>query len=264
MENDTTESTESTESYGEGDTVPTQDDGMHNNYGMDDDYSVNTEGSAEDNQDTDEFNQEDFDASLNDYMRENYELPEKFKDVGAMIESYKHLEGKMGNMKGAPETYELEDSVFDNYSEAVLTDVVDAAQKMGIDNDGLNQLLGSAQNAQAKEQEANWEMEKHKMGQNADREIADALQELNGRFSPEISETIQGMIQTADQFYALRDIMQGGKSSQPAHGTQPAQAMTDEKINEMLFAKDQWGSSKMETDQEYANKVNNIMKAHWN
>lgn len=228
------------------------------------DFDVPTEATEEEIANPEEdYSDEQVNEAMMDYLRENYEMPEKFKDVEALINSYKHLEGKMGNMTGAPETYELEGEVFDNFSDGVLEGVVSQAKEMGLNNDGLNKLLSAAMTSQNKEQEANWEMEKHKMGVNADREIADALQSLNANFSPEISETIQGMIQTSEQFYAMRDLMQGARPSAPAPAQRSAEPTSDADLQSMLFAKDQFGNLKMESDSQYARKVNGMMNNNW-
>jgi len=267
MEENNTEATEGFESQGSEDTGVTdvaQDNSFDNDYK--DDFSIDTQATAEEianPEDNQDYSDEDVNEAMMDYLRENYDMPDKFQDVESLISSYKHLEGKMGQMKGAPDTYELEADVFDGYDEGILEGVVGTAREMGLSNDGLNQLLSSAMKSQSKTQEANWEMEKHKMGVNADREISDALQTLNAQYSPEISETIQGMIQTADQFYALRDLMNGSRPSAPAQTQRTAQPTTDADISKMLFAKDDFGNLKMESDSQYAAKVNGMMNNNW-
>lgn len=269
MENEATESVDTgTENYQEAAPQDTdvdtsvEDNSYDNDYK--DDYSVNTEGSEQESKDeAEEYSEEDVNSAMMDYLRENFDMPDKFQDVGAMINSYKHLEGKMGNMKGAPEQYELEESVFDNYDESVLESVVGVASEMGLDNDGLNKILDAAMTATNTNAEANWEMEKGKLGSNAEQQIANALQRLDANFAPEISEQIQSMVQTADQFRALETIMSAGQSSTPAQNTQANVQPSDGDINKMLFAKDQYGNSKMETDSAYAQKVQAMMQQQW-
>ena len=276
MENESTESTESTESmdtgtenYQEASAQDTDVDNSveDNSYDQDykDDFSVNAEGTQDDNQDTEpeDYSNEDINSAMMDYLRENYEMPDKFQDVEGLINSYKHLEGKMGNMKGAPEQYELEANVFDNYDEGVLESVVGVATEMGLDNDGLNKILGAAMDAQNTQSEASWEMEKGKLGNNADQQIANALQRLDANYPPEISEQIQSMVQTADQFRALETIMSAGQQSAPAQSTQGNTQPSDGDINKMLFAKDEYGNSRMETDPAYEAKVRNMMNTQW-
>ena len=269
MENESTESMTGTENYQEASAQDTDVDNSveDNSYDQDykDDYSVNAEGTQDDNQDTEpeDYSNEDINSAMMDYLRENYEMPDKFQDVEGLINSYKHLEGKMGNMKGAPEQYELEANVFDNYDEGVLESVVGVATEMGLDNDGLNKILGAAMDAQNTQSEASWEMEKGKLGNNADQQIANALQRLDANYPPEISEQIQSMVQTADQFRALETIMSAGQSSAPAQSTQGNTQPSDGDINKMLFAKDEYGNSRMETDSQYAQKVNNMMNSQW-
>lgn len=235
-----------------------------NSYDSDykDDFSVPTEDDgSEPIEDTTDYSDEDLNNAMMEYIKENYEIPEKFKDIGALINSYKHLESKMGGLKGAPETYEIDEAIFDNYSESVLSGVVEEAHKLGLDNDGLNALLGKASAAQAQETAAKWEMEKHKMGQNADREIADAMQMINANFAPEVAETLQSMVQTADQFYALRDLIQSNIGGvKPATNVNVQPAVTSENINSMLFAKDSAGNLRMETDSAYNRKVMSMME----
>ena len=133
----TTESTGTEEGYTLEDTAGAVEDNntegnIDGDFNQDyaDDFSVPTgqetdeDGDLVHDEDSEIFEEEYTDEELNDsmmdYIRENFDMPDKFKDVGSMIESYKHLEQKMGNFKGAPEQYELDETVFNNYSEDML------------------------------------------------------------------------------------------------------------------------------------------------
>jgi len=239
-----------------------------NSYDMDykDDFEVPTEDTEEEaaEAEAEEYSQEDINEAMMEYIRDNYELPDKFKDVESLINSYNHLEGKMGSLKGAPDQYEINDDIFNAYGEATLDGIVPVAQEMGIDNDGLNKLLSAAKQAQTQEQDANWEMEKHKLGDNADAQITNAMQQLSATFTPEISEQIQGMVQTAADFRALQTIINHGTSqSTPAPAQSADTGMNDSKLNDMLYAKDSYGNLKMESDSNYASKVKNMMKEYY-
>ena len=115
--NETTETTETTTDY----SVPTSDVSMDTNdnhadysYGdyKQDDFSVPTEPGNPLDKKVDEINADeavDLDSlnqMMTEYMRENFDLPDKFKDIGSLINSYKHLETRLGAMKGAPAVYE--------------------------------------------------------------------------------------------------------------------------------------------------------------
>ena len=95
-----------------------------NSYDMDykDDFEVPTEDTEEEaaEAEAEEYSQEDINEAMMEYIRDNYELPDKFKDVESLINSYNHLEGKMGSLKGAPDQYEINDDIFNAYGEATL------------------------------------------------------------------------------------------------------------------------------------------------
>lgn len=271
------ETTESTETdYSEGsfggeteqavETSTETDDVSYEDY-KENNFDIPTQDDGEDGTDieeTEEYSEDDINAAMMEYLQENFEMPDKFKDVGALISSYKHLEGKMGSVTGAPETYEIEEGVFENYSDTVLEGITKTARDLGLNNDGLNKLLNSAMASDGQEKAVQWEMEKQKMGVNAEAELRDSLQYLNANYSPEISETIQGMIQTSEQFYAMRDIIKGNQSSAPASNqSQQSTGQSDSDIQKMLFAKDSNGNIRMEMDSEYAAKVNQLMKSNW-
>lgn len=270
MENEVTESTETVyneseatdnlEDY-EGQDIPTQDD---NSFDADykDDFEVPTDGSEE--EEFEDYSQEEINDAMMDYIKENYEMPDKFKDVESLINSYKHLESKMGNMKGSPDTYELDDNIIDGMDEGILDSIVPAAAELGIDNDGLNTILHAAMQGQQSVKEANWVQEKGKLGIDADAQINNALGKLNANFPPEVSEAVQGMIQTAEDFKALQAIMDFGMQQSAPTSSAPVEAsMSDEKLTSMLHATDSYGNLKMETDSQYASKVNGIMKQFW-
>ena len=267
MEN-TTEATESvdtgietTESVDTSTTEPEAYDA-----GYTDDYSVPTENTDVEQAEANipELSDEQMAETMMDYLKENYEMPDKFKDVGALINSYKHLEGKMGNMKGAPDMYQIDDKVFDNYSEDMLGTLTNAAREMGLDNDGMNKMLAAANKQSVLEADAKWEMEKHKLGQYADEELSDAVSYLNANFTPEISETLQSMVSTAEQFKALKSaVMNSNKPAQPASNQASTTASSDSDIQKMLFATDDFGNLRMETDSQYAKKVNGMMNSNW-
>jgi len=269
MEN-TTESAETAESVdtstetSEASSTETTEEPYDAGYA--DDYSVPTENTAEEQAEANipELSDEDMADNMMTYLKENYEMPDKFKDVGALINSYKHLEGKMGNMKGAPEVYQIDEKIFDSYSQDMLGSLTDTAREMGLDNDGMNKMLAAANKQSTLEADAKWEMEKHKLGQYADEELSDASAYLNANFTPEMSETLMGMVTTAEQFKALKTaVMSANKPAQPASNQASNTESSDADIQKMLFATDDFGNLKMETDGAYQKKVNAMMKSNW-
>lgn len=232
---------------------------------QEDNYEVPT--NPEDDPESQEKEEDDVDEEslhemMTEYMREKFELPEKFKDVEGLINSYKHLESKMGSMKGAPEQYELDENVIDYFGEDMMSGITEEAQRLGIDNDGLETLLSKAAEVSQKEQEANWEMELQKLGPNAKEQVAKDLQYINQNFAPEMAETLQGMVQTADQYQALHSLVmdhRNGNNPTPAAQTPASTPVTQSQIDEMLFAKDSHGNLRMESDPAYEKKVIGMM-----
>lgn len=245
---DSVESTESTESQEQSYDA-----------GYKEDYSVPTTEETPEVEPEQDYSQEEINSAMLDYLKENFDLPDKFKDVGSLINSYKHLESKMGSLKGAPDTYEIDADIYDNYSEDMLGELSNVAREMGLDNDGMNKMLAAASRQQTMEANAKWEMEKHSLGKFADEEISQAQQFLSANYSPDIANELTGMVQTAAQFRALKAAVMGNRPSTPAANTQAQSTVSEESVNKMLFAKDEHGNNRMETDSNYANKVMGMM-----
>ena len=105
-------------------------------------------------------------------------------------------------------------------------------------------------------------MELNKLGPNAREEVSRDLQYLNANFAPEMASTIQSMVKTADQYRALQSLIMDhriGGSPSPAANTPSQAPMTQASLDQMLYAKDDFGNLKMETDSAYASKVMNMM-----
>ena len=73
-----------------------------------DDFSVPTEPGNPLDKKVDEIKADesvDLDSlnkMMTEYMRENFDLPDKFKDIGSLINSYKHLETRLAVVKTIP------------------------------------------------------------------------------------------------------------------------------------------------------------------
>lgn len=244
------------------DTTSSDDTGHYTDY-QETNYSVPTvDPEGTEPEETEEIDYDSLHQMMTEYMREKFELPEKFKDVGSLINSYKHLESRLGSLKGAPEVYEIDGKVVDTFEPDLLNDIVSIGKEMGIDNDGMNKLLAKAAETQTKINDAKWEMELHKLGPNAREEVARDIQYLNANFAPEMAKTLQSMVQTADQYRALQSLIMDhrmGSRAAPAANTSANAPITQETIDKMLFAKDSFGNLRMETDSAYQQKVMSMM-----
>lgn len=189
----------------------------------------------------------------------------KFTNVGDLEKSYLELQStfskKLGGFEGAPEEYAFSQENFES------NDMSDALANWGKDNnlsnDGINSLyntmseLDSMRNAQATEAEQTYVKEQTELlGTNADTRIKNATDWVKANIGDDAADSINQMWGGAKGVEAIEKIMKMSNGAAPA-AVQATEHITIEKVNEMQFAKDQYGNPKMD-DPTYAAKVREL------
>jgi len=187
-----------------------------------------------------------------------YTLPDKFNNVDDLVKSYKMLEGKVGNFKGAPETYsgDMEDPL--------MSGLADTAREMNMSDEAFTAFTNKFNQMNSQLDELQMSEQMSALGQHADQRIDNINQFLDSSMNPHVSETIRNMATSAESINALESLIQMARPSAPAgnFNASPSQP-TDQDIQKMMFAKDDYGNLKMETDSEYSQKVNELMNNTW-
>ncbi len=189
----------------------------------------------------------------------------KFSNVGDLEKSYLELQStfskKLGAFEGAPEEYKIEKEDFeaDDYSNLL----TDWGKEHQLSNDGINSLydglseIDKARQAQQQEAEQTYVKEQTEiLGSNASTRIKNASDWVLANIGEEAAESINQMWGGAKGIEAIEKIMKMSQGATPTNI--PAQEyITLEKVNEMQFAKDQYGNFKMD-DPSYAAKVRDM------
>ncbi len=285
MENETTESesmdtsvdTVETATADEADiSIPTHDtqDTIDNSDGVE----IDTTDMADQADEITEINFEDMsDAELeeiinhldtpdNEADREEkaaeFKLPEKFSNTEDLLKSYQALEGKIGSFKGAPDEYKIEGL---DMSNPTLSGLADTARDLNMSNEAFSTFVNKYDSIQEQMQEVSVQEEMGKLGPNAQNRIDNINNFLTTNMSEHQANTLQAMATSADNIAVIENLISQARPSSPATGVQSnSSAPTDSEIQQMMFAKDQYGNLKMEVDSAYASKVNGFANQMWN
>lgn len=199
----------------------------------------------------------------NEPDKPEYTLPDKFNNVDDLAKSYKMLEAKMGNFKGAPETYDI-DGV--DMSDPVVSGLVDTARELNMSNEALGSMMNKFNSVQEQMEEHDFRGEMASLGANASTRINNINNFIDNSMNPHQGEILRSMATSADSISAIESLIQMARPSGPTASTSIPQysAPTDQEIQAMMYAKDDYGGLKMETDVDYNKKIHEIMNNHWN
>ena len=190
-----------------------------------------------------------------------FELPDKFNNVDDLVKSYKMLEGKIGNFKGAPEAYELDGQDMDS---PLMSGLADTARELNMSNEAFSQFVGKYNDVQTQMDEMQTREEMAALGSHAESRIENINQFLDNSMNPHQAEVLRGMATSAESIGAIESLIQMARPSTPATTQQASfSAPSDQDIQKMMFATDDYGNLKMETDSQYATKVNELMNNTW-
>lgn len=184
-------------------------------------------------------------------------LPEKFKSGAALAESYSHLEKKLGAFTGAPESYTIPeiDGVEIDADSELYKHISGFCSENNVNQDMFNNLVETYFSHQEVSQEAQIKAELETLGPNANSRLQSVEQYLRNQF-PDDFEEISGLVTSANAVKLMeRMIQKTAPAKLPFEGGESATGMTVEKLNELMYAKDNNGNLKRSTDPEYNRMV---------
>ena len=184
-------------------------------------------------------------------------LPEKFKSGEALAESYSHLEKKLGNFTGAPDAYELpqiEGIEIDNEGE-LYKHISGFCKENNVNQDMFNNLVETYFSHQEVSQEVQLKAELDSLGSNASSRLASVEQYLKNTF-PDDFQALAGLVTSANSVKLMeRMIAANAPAKLPFEGGESASGMTEAKLQELMYAKDDNGNLKRSVDPAYNKMV---------
>lgn len=188
----------------------------------------------------------------------------------AYIDANKKL-SERDQLRGAPDDYEItlpEDVLALTASEDEAKELAQApdyvkewAKKYDLPNNALNELIGQFTKTEL-EGRPNREAEIKQLGSTAEQRIGRVGNFLTKQFGGEGSEELmtlaKGITSTAQGIQLFERLMTMNNNNLANEGDDQTdgEAISDEQLKEMLYAKDENGNRKMHTDPKYAETVN--------
>lgn len=186
----------------------------------------------------------------------------KYNSVTALEEGYTNLQKKLGSFTGAPEAYEVNEGIDYNPDHPLFEELQKYGKENNLNNDGYNALVDVLiKNDIARQEEIKQQRDEviEALGENGQARIQNIDDYLNA--NAQLSEDQVALIEQAKGLPGgvelLETFIEMGKSSTPAapEHVEVRQEFTREKLNEMQFAKDEFGNRKMSSDPAYRKKV---------
>ncbi len=186
-------------------------------------------------------------------------LDGKYNSVGALEDGYKELQKsysqKLGGFEGAPdEGYTLPEGELSEGDQGMVAMLQEWGGENSLSNDGLNSLVQKYAEHQETEKTSRIEAEFQKLGENADRRLANARDFLTTNLGEDATKALAANMQTAGSIEAIEKLISMTKGTKQA----PAQAnegVSKEKLQTMRFAVNENGERRMSVDPAYRKHV---------
>lgn len=199
---------------------------------------------------------------------------DKYKTVSEQAKAYTELESKFGSFTGAPEDYALELSeslqeqgVQIDDDDPILAEAKEFAKNSNMSQKGFNEMvelysITKIAEAQALEQSKQDEIKA--LGNNAQTRLNNLSAWASANLSEDLVEGFQQMTATAASVKALEHMI-GLTRSAPLSSAdlQSAGGVTEEEVKSMLFAKDEFGNRKINTDPSFKAEYEKKRDALW-
>ncbi len=208
---------------------------------------------------TTETAEEKYDFVLDKYRADGRSEAEALQ---LQAKSYTDLQSRFGSFTGAPEEYtaELSDELVEAGVELVaddplMADAMEYAKAANMSQEGFNGLVELYAKAQLAEYQA---MEQHKaeemkaLGSNASQRIEAVNAWASANLDAQTLEGLQNVIQTADGFKAVEQLISMTKAAPVApDAASPAPSVTADEVKAMQFETDAHGNRRINTDPEF-------------
>jgi len=210
-----------------------------------------------------------------EFVLDKYRADGRSEHEALMLQakSYTDLQSRFGSFTGAPDEYttELSDELVEAGVELIaddplMADAMEYAKAANMSQEGFNDLVdlyAKTQLAehQAKEQQRAEEMKA--LGSNASQRIEAVNAWASANLDAQTLEGLQGVIQTADGFKAVEQLISMTKAAPVApDATAPAPSISADEVHAMAQEKDAHGNRRINTDpefkKEYWKKMNEL------
>lgn len=186
----------------------------------------------------------------------------KFKSVSELEKSYGELQStfskktqeygeKLGAFKGAPEAYELAEGIESNSR-------IEALQTWGktnqLSNEALNEIISMDMATQTAEMESYIAEQKGLLGKEADTRINNVSDWVKANVGPDSIKALENMLVSAESVKLFETIIKNSQGTAPAQAP-AAKSVDRDTLNQMRFAKDEFGNRRMSSDPAYRAKV---------
>ncbi len=188
------------------------------------------------------------------------ELEKGYKESVSMgtknTEKMNDMTEKLKGFAGAPEgDYDAGDAT---YSEAVMTELQTWGKDNGLSQDAFSSLVSAVHGADVANAEASRAAEMNKLGKDAQVRIDNVNDKLLAIFGEDLAAQYQGIGRDAAGVEALEQLV--GKFSESTANPDGAgfigvETITQDKLSELMNARDSAGMIKMQTSPEYAKSV---------
>ena len=188
-------------------------------------------------------------------------LKEKYKSVADQASAYGELEKKLGEFKGAPKDgYKFEEADGLNLEDPMLAKFLPKFKEMNMSQEAVKTLINEWSDYQQSAVKIDVKEEIKKLGIEGHDMIAKTNQWMKNNLSPEVVETVQSWIHTAEDMKALNAL----RSFQPLSRSPTANDMqtsfTHESLAEVKNEKiKNW--QKYQDDTNYRDTINSRMAA---
>jgi hypothetical protein len=182
-------------------------------------------------------------------------LDGKYKSVSDLENGYKELQSsyskKLGGFKGAPEAYELAEGIESNSR-------IEALQTWGktnqLSNEALNEIISMDMATQTAEMESYIAEQKGLLGKEADTRINNVSDWVKANVGADSIKALEDMLVSAESVKLFEAIIKNLQGTAPAQAP-VAKSVDRDTLNQMRFAKDEFGNRRMSSDTAYRAKV---------
>ena len=205
-----------------------------------------------------------------DFVLDKYRAEGRSENDAAFeqAKAYEALQSRFGSFTGAPEDYTLSisEELSDKFDaealqdDPVLAKGMEIAKEMNMDQEGFNKFANLFLESQIMDEaaiEAVRNEEMAKLGRNADRRLENITTWLTANTDKDSADALMSSLSSAEAVEALEGIIAKTRNMPQSQIHQPAEEYSEQKLQEMLVAKDEYGNPKM-NNKEYAAKVNRL------
>lgn len=179
----------------------------------------------------------------------------KYKSDTDLENGYKELQSsyskKLGAFTGSPDAYELSEGIESNSR-------IEALQIWGkenqLSNKALNDIIEMDMATQKTEMESYITQQKELLGKEADARINNVSDWVKANVGADGVKTLGDMLVSAESVKLFEAIIKNSQGTAPAQA--PAAKVVDrDTLNQMRFAKDEFGNRRMSSDPAYRAKI---------